>query len=219
MGLFTDLRDADGAMWQEYVDHEFVRALGAGTLPEQAFQDYLIQDYLFLVQFARANALAAFKSRRLADLRGAHAALGAILDELPLHERLCQRWGLESHDLEAAEEKPATVAYTRYVLDVGMSGDLLDLHVALSPCVIGYAEIGSRLAAQADSTADQPFSEWITEYADEAYQESARDAEWRLDALADGRLSTGRRAELERIFRTATRCEAEFWQSALDGVR
>lgn len=216
MGLFADLRAATGTTWEDYVDHEFVRTLGAGTLPEKAFQEYLVQDYLFLVQFARANALAGFKSRTLADIRGAHAAFGAILDELPLHERLCERWGLTPHDLESADERPATVAYTRYVLDVGMSGDLLDLHVALSPCVIGYAEIGSRLAAAQDSTSENPYAEWIAEYAGAAYQESACAAETRLDRLADGPLSPVRRAELERIFRTATRCEAEFWQSAMD---
>jgi thiaminase (transcriptional activator TenA) len=216
MGVYRDLRDAAGSEWPAYVDHEFVRALGDGTLPEEAFRDYLVQDYLFLVQFARANALAAFKSRRLADIRSAHGALSAILDELPLHEKLCARWGLTSDDLEAAEEKPATVAYTRYVLDVGMSGDLLDLHVALSPCVIGYAEIGQTLGPRLSEATDHPYGEWIAEYAGEAYQVSAREAEARLDALADGGLSDRRRAELERIFTTATRCEAQFWRSALD---
>ena len=29
----------------------------------------------------------------------------------------------------------------------GLAGALLDLHVALAPCVIGYGEIGVRLAA------------------------------------------------------------------------
>ncbi len=38
---------------------------------------------------------------------------------------------------------------TRFVLDRGMAGDLLDLHVALAPCVLGYAEIGTALEHQA----------------------------------------------------------------------
>lgn len=218
MGLFTDLRDACAPAWEAYVDHEFVRTLGEGTLPEAAFKDYLVQDYLFLIQFARANALATFKSRTVADLRESQEALSAILDELPLHERLCARWGLAPLDLEAAPERPATVAYTRYVLDIGMSGDRLDLHVALSPCVIGYAEIGTRLAPQLAAAADHPYGEWIAEYAGQAYQTSARAAESRLDALADGLISPRRGAELERIFRTATECEAAFWQAALDST-
>jgi hypothetical protein len=44
--------------------------------------------------------------------------------------------------MAAQPEAPETVNYTRYVLDIGHSGDALDLLVALMPCVAGYAEIG-----------------------------------------------------------------------------
>ena len=32
-----------------------------------------------------------------------------------------------------------------FVLERGMAGDLLDLHVALAPCIVGYAEIAAEL--------------------------------------------------------------------------
>ena len=145
--------------------------MGAGTLPQAAFRTYLVQDYLFLIQFARAYALAIYKSRTLADMRAAQAGLAAILDEMDLHVRLCGRWGLSPDEIEAAPEHQATVAYTRFVLDCGAAGDLLDLHVALAPCVIGYAEIGRNLAPDGvDALGDHPYREWIGEYAGEAYQ-------------------------------------------------
>ena len=53
------------------IDHEFVAKLGDGTLPQAAFRSYLVQDYLFLIQFARAWGLAAYKSRTIADIRAA----------------------------------------------------------------------------------------------------------------------------------------------------
>ncbi|MFX4404599.1 thiaminase II, partial [Acinetobacter baumannii] len=84
--------------------------------------------------FARAYALAIYKSRTLADMRAAQRGLSAILDvEMDLHVRLCGRWGLTPDAIEAAPEHQATIAYTRFVLDCGVSGDLLDLHVALAP--------------------------------------------------------------------------------------
>jgi thiaminase/transcriptional activator TenA len=71
-------------------------------------------------------------------------------------------------DLEAAPEHAATIAYTRFVLDCGASGDLLDLHVALAPCVVGYAEIATRIASQEATTlSEHPYREWIMEYAGE----------------------------------------------------
>src|SRR6201991_4019644 len=119
-----------------------------GSLPQAAFRHYLVQDYLFLIEFARAYALAVYKSPTLAEMREAASGLSAILDvEMNLHVKLCADWGLSPRDLEQTPPASEMLAYTRYVLDAGMRGDLLTLGVALAPCVIGYAEIAARLAA------------------------------------------------------------------------
>lgn len=222
MTLFADLKKAIGTEWTDYTEHEFVRKLGEGTLPLPVFQDYLVQDYHFLVQFARANALAAYKSRKLADIKDATGALQAILHETELHRRLTARWGITEEELDAAAEKQTTVAYTRYVLDTGMSGDLLDMHVALSPCSIGYAEIGVALEPQRiralDAGEEHPYGEWIAEYSGTEFQTAARAATERLDALTAGSVTPQRFDSLVEIFRAATRLEAAFWQQALDSA-
>ena len=218
MTLFETLKNRCAGEWGAYTRHDFVEQLGAGTLALPVFQDYLIQDFHFLVQFARANALATYKSRTLADLKAAHAATGAILAETELHLTLTERWGIPRAELEAAAEKQATVAYTRYVLDSGMAGDLLDLHVALAPCTIGYAEIGARLQPRLAEHGDHPYREWIAEYSGEEFTTASRAATAQLDALAAGGLSDRRLDELTEVFRTATRLEVDFWQQALDSA-
>ena len=219
MEIFERLRSAAEADWQGYVDHGFVRQMGAGTLPQAAFRTYLVQDYLFLIQFARAYALATYKSRRLDDIRSAQAGLAAILEEMELHVRLCDRWGLSTADIEAAPEHQATVAYTRFVLDCGAAGDLLELHVALAPCVIGYAEIARNLAPDGvDALGDHPYREWIAEYAGPAYQDVARAARRHLDDLAARTMTEHRFAELASLFGKAARLEADFWQMGLEAA-
>jgi thiaminase/transcriptional activator TenA len=216
MDIFDRLKTAASADWQSYIDHEFVRQLGEGTLPLAAFRTYLVQDYLFLIQFARAYALATYKSRALADLRTAQAGLTAILDEMNLHVRLCGRWGLSPEEIEAAEEHQATVAYTRFVLDCGAAGDLLDLHVALAPCVIGYAEIGRNLTPHGiKALGDHPYREWISEYAGETFQDVAVAARRHLDGLASRAMTERRFTELAALFGKASRLEADFWQMGL----
>ncbi|MFK8252115.1 thiaminase II [Ancylobacter terrae] len=218
MDIFDRLRAERATDWSSYVDHAFVEQMALGTLPERAFQAYLVQDYLFLIQFARANALAIYKSRTLADMRAAQAGLSAILDvEMDLHIRLCGAWGLSPEQLEAAPEHPANIAYTRFVLDCGLSGDLLDLHVALAPCVIGYAEIAARIAPP-DTAAlgTHPYRDWIGEYAGAPYQAVAQAARAHLDRLAARSMTEHRFAELAGIFGKASRLEADFWQMALD---
>src|SRR5690554_1354072 len=94
-GLFARLREAALDDWRAYVEHPFVRGLGAGTLPEACFRHYLGQDYLFLIHFARAYALAAYKAETLEDMRQAAAGMSAILDlEMGLHVSFCAGWGL-----------------------------------------------------------------------------------------------------------------------------
>lgn len=218
MTLFDRLVAANAGDWRSYVEHPFVDMLAGGTLPEAAFRHYLVQDYLFLIQFARAYALAAFKGRTLEEMRYGLDGIRAILDgEMALHVRYCAGWGIDAADLETADEDLPTVAYTRFVLDWGVRGDLLDLHVALAPCMIGYAVIGKRLATVAGALADgNPYAPWIAEYSGEGYQAVGAATIAHLDALADGGVGAARFHQLSDLFAAACRLEAAFWQMGLD---
>lgn len=216
--LLDRLVEAAAADWAAYTDHAFVRRMGNGTLPVACFRHYLVQDYLFLIHFARAYALAVYKGQSLTDMRAAFEGVKAILDvEMDLHVRLCAGWGLSPDDLERAAEAKATMAYTRYVLETGLRGDLLDLHVALAPCVVGYAEIARRLAADPAGLAEgNPFRAWIAEYSGPAYQEVADHARATLDRLAERAMTEARFPQLVTVFRQACRLEADFWQMGLN---
>jgi thiaminase/transcriptional activator TenA len=217
MDLFDRLRGARPEAWRAYVDHPFVHGLGDGTLPEAAFRTYLVQDWLFLIQFARAYALAVFKGRDLAEMRASFEGLKAILDvEMDLHVRLCGARGIPLAVLETTPEHRATTAYTRFVIDTGLRGDLLDLHVALAPCIVGYAEIANALAKRPDALLSwNPYAAWIAEYAGEAYAEVARSARAHLDRLAARSMTEARFADLCAIFAQASLLEADFWSMGL----
>lgn len=203
--------------WDDYCQHEFVRQLAQGTLPAEAFRHYLRQDYLFLVHFARAWGLAVYKSRNMAELRQGLDSLKAIVElEMDLHIDYCAQWGITEAELQVLPEARETMAYTRYVLDAGHRGDLLDLHVALVPCLVGYAEIAQWIISQ-DSTvrgAKNPYEDWIAMYSGAEFQ-AAADAErdW-LNSQLSGQ-PTARLAQLTALFRDATRLEIDFWQMGL----
>ncbi len=215
--LFAQLSNACADEWAAYTGHGFVRQLADGSLPEASFRHYLVQDYRFLIHFARAYALAAYKSDRLEDIRAASRSISAIVDtETSLHIAYCKGWGLSENDLEAAPEARATMAYTRYVLEKGASGDLLDLHVALAPCVVGYGEIAARLAADpATVTKNNPYGDWINMYAGDDYQSVARAEIDLLDRLSARRGGAERFGDLALTFSQATRLEADFWEMGL----
>lgn len=215
--LYGKLRATCDEWWNAFVHHPFVKQLGAGTLHEECFRSYLMQDYLFLVHFARAYALAVYKSERLSQMKPLAATLSALLNvELELHIQYCSGWGISQSQMEAVPEAPANLAYTRYVLERGLSGDALDLQTALAPCVIGYAEIGVRLAESPDTRrAGNLYWDWIALYSGEEFQRLADGAILRLDQLAAERLTPVRFGELAKTFQQATLLEIGFWDMGL----
>lgn len=218
MKLFKRLKADAGLAWPAYTEHAFVTQLGRGELPEDAFRHYLVQDYLFLIQFARAYALGVYKSPTLADMRMSLDGVKAILDvELDLHVELCTGWGMTRSELESAPEMTQTMAYTRFVLEAGMAGDLLDLQVALAPCIIGYAEIGAMLLDRHGTEMDgNPYRRWVEEYSGSAYHDLARAfGDW-LDSTAEVYMTDARYPRLRAIFGKACALEADFWQMGLD---
>jgi len=219
--LFGRLVAAAGPTWHSYTRHEFVLRLARGDLPEAAFRRYLVQDYLFLLHFARAWGLAVYKSDTLAEMRRAQAIVAATLDvEIGLHVEYCRGWGLTEAQMAAEPEAMETVAYTRFVLDRGLAGDRLDLEIALAPCIVGYAEIARERMADPDTKRDgNPYREWLDMYAGDEYQSLARDAAMALDEQFARRGGEGRVPPLTALFKTASRLEADFWQMGLNANR
>ncbi|MCZ4279460.1 thiaminase II [Kiloniella laminariae] len=222
MSFYEDLKAACPDEWASFVYHPFVQSLGEGSLPRESFRHYLTQDYLFLKHFSRAYALAVFKSDNLEDMRQAAATMNALLnEEMELHISYCAQWGISQEALESEPEATANLAYTRFVIDQGLSGDLLDLLVALTPCVLGYAEIGSRLFEEHIADLENnPYRPWVETYSGSDYQQLAGNSYGRLERIALARLgedyrSSGRWQQLCKTFATATRLEAGFWEMGL----
>lgn len=203
--------------WDSYVQHDFIKQLAKGTLETSCFQHYLKQDYLFLIHFSRAWGLGVYKSQNLVEMRETLNSLKAIVDvEIELHIQYCKEWGIKEHELHSLPEAKANMAYTRYVLDIGQQGMLLDLHVALAPCLIGYGVIANWVNSQPwTMKSNNPYQSWIDMYASSEFQTAMQnEINW-----IDQRLSTvdtTRFNQLAKIFKNATLLEADFWQMGLD---
>lgn len=219
--LFSRLVQASGEIWHAYTRHDFVLQLANGDLPEPCFRRYLVQDYLFLIHFARTWGLAICKSDTIAEMRRAQRQVAATLDvEIALHIEYCRGWGLSEAAMAAEPEALETIAYTRYVLDRGICGDRLDLEVALAPCIIGYAVIAAeRMGHSHTRLAGNRYREWLEMYSGAEYQSLAREAEAALDEQFARRGGEGRVAALAANFATAARLEADFWRMGLGASR
>lgn len=213
--LYGQLRRDAGAEWDPYVDHRFVRELAAGTLPREEFLAWMVQDYLYLIHYTRAYALLIYKSGSVAQMRSAASIVFSLLDsEMSLHRQQLQQAGVTEAELDEAQETIECLAYSRYMLDRGQVGDVLDLSVTLSACLGGYGEIGLRLMADPQTRReDHPYRDWIETYGGAEYTDLVREGLSRLEALWQSLGGSARYPLLLQQFRQAVRLEAAFWDA------
>ena len=211
--LFTRLRADSQALWPAFTTHRFLQALADGSLPAAEFRAWLIQDYFYLIDYARALALRAYKCENLADLQHASNALSGLLStELPLHLADMRTWGIDDSTLANIPSSTATLAYAGFILDRAQIGDALDIVVTMSVCLVGYAEIGLALQDKAKNT-NTPYLHWIDTYCSPAYLALVAQDLQHLETLWHTLGSETRYPRLLKHFQQAVRLETEFWNA------
>ena len=217
--MFSILKEDNLSNWNSYIKHDFVIKLTNSTLNKKIFLNYLIQDYLFLIQFSKAWSLAIVKSDTLYEMKvAANTVNGLINFEMDLHIDLCGSYGISKIDLENANEENENIAYTRYVLEAGYSGDLLDLLAALIPCVLGYGEIGLNNAKVIPE--DYMYHKWLKTYSSKEYQKICDEVANMFDNAILLRLDKNYKDSykwnnIKKIFRKAVLLEVDFWNMAM----
>ncbi|KAJ3006662.1 hypothetical protein HKX48_009536 [Thoreauomyces humboldtii] len=203
--------------WHAYVHHPFVAKIADGTLPIESFRHFITQDYIFLRHYARAYALASYRESDMESITNAARHVAYIGQEVMMHVKLCESWGITAEQLEGTVEASANLAYSRYVLEKGMSGDRLDLRVALAPCLLGYGEIAQRLASDPNTLREgNAYWPWIDHYAKPEFQRACVVGFELLETLFKDMVpptNIKRIAQLCDTFRQATILETDFWQS------
>ena len=217
--VFNKLKSNTLVKWNLYTQHKFVQKVSDGSLDKKLYLKYLKQDYVFLIHFSRAWALLVAKSKSVNEMRIASATLDSLVnEEIQLHIKTCKDEGITEEQLFKTEEELNNLAYTRFVLEAGYSGDFLDLLVALSPCVFGYGEIG--LYLKSISKNDNPYISWINTYNSKEYQEVCINIGSLLDEATQDRLGKDFAnnvlwPKLEKTFLIATKLEIGFWEMSL----
>ena len=217
--VFNLLKEKNLKNWLLYTKHDFVNLLSSGTLKEKYFLNYLIQDYLFLIQFSKAWSLAVLKSDTLEEMKIAANTVNDLINfEMELHIKLCGSYNISKNDLESANEENENIAYTRYVLELGYSGDFLDLLSALAPCVLGYGEIG--MNGKNFKIKTPMYKKWIDTYSSDEYQDVCKNVANLIDQafllrLGSDYVNTYKWNKVNKIFNKATLLEIDFWNMAL----
>lgn len=214
--LFSRLIETNSQIWDEYLHHEFVKKLENGSLKEENFLFYLKQDYIYLIHYAKCYARLALNAKNAEELRFAMKFQNYIIEgEIELHKSIL-KLGIDADKLNVKDESLTNIAYTRYMLSVGESGDFLDMLVALSACAIGYGYIGAEIYKRLDKEKLQnhPYKEWILTYSSDEFQNEIKEFEDFLNSYTQ-KISQEKFENLSEIFYNVVRLESAFWEHAL----
>jgi thiaminase (transcriptional activator TenA) len=198
-----------GDIYDEILKHPFILGLMDGSLDEEAFRFYVIQDALYLKDFARGLALLGAKAPedRWLMMFVEHAR-DAIVVERALHESFFKDWKMTDEDVYSTPMAPANLLYTSYLIRTAYERPFPEILGCFLPCYWIYLEVGKEL--ERHGSPRELFTRWIQTYSSQQYASIVRQVLEVMDQVAQG-LSE---SDLERIrnhFIVTSKLEYLFW--------
>ena len=214
MTVSDRLREAAAPIWDACLRHPFVTGIGDGSLPVEKFQYYLLQDYLYLFDYARVFALGVVKARDMALMQTFTANLDAILGgEMEIHRAYMKELGITQAQVSAVRPALDNLSYTNYMLSVAHTGGPAEIVAAILACSWSYAEIGQALAAVPGAKEHPFYGQWVRGYASEDYAATNQALIELMNTLAAG-AGEEQLAYLTEVFVNCSRYELGFWDMA-----
>ena len=209
----TQLRRRANRIWQAIFSHPFLRELQAGSLSMERFTYFIVQDYIYLLDFAQVLCQGGAKSPDLEVLSlFSRHALGAVEVERSFHTTFGRSLGYSQKQLDAAAKGPITEAYTRHLQAVARGGTLGEVVAAILPCYWIYGEVGRALYKRRPKR-PKIYRQWIEIYAAEEYWKPVREQIHLMNDLGPKANARERKLMISH-FLLSSRYEYLFWDQA-----
>ena len=204
--LWTAIED----IYAQILDHPFLAGLTDGSLPQEAFRFYVVEDAHYLREFARALAITAARAPTEDDiLMFCRHAAGALEVERSLHAGFFREFGVSERELAATPLAPTTLAYTSHLLSTAYGGSFPEAVAALLPCYWIYWRVGTALHER--GSPDPLYQRWIDTYGGDEFGAVVSEVLALTDRIGAD-LGAGERERMRRHFTTSARYERMFWE-------
>jgi len=198
--------------WEAGYNHPFVQEIGKGTLDKEKFKFYLIQDYHYLIEYAKVFALAAVKSStEEMMIRFVNSQYSILIEEMKIHREYMASFGITPDEVQKSKPSLYNRTYTANMLAIGQTGDLSEMLATVFPCAWTYSDYAQRLKVDyADKLENNFYKSWILGYASDDFAGSFNWFFESLDKTSENKTAEGR-ARLEDIFISSVEFEYLFW--------
>lgn len=200
-------------IWKSYNEHPFVLGIQNGTLDKEKFRYYIIQDYLYLEDYAKTFAVGVAKAKtiKMANLFAKYI-ISVMNGELDVHNGYLARLGVTQEEIDSTPRSLDNLSYTSYMLRVAYEEGEAEILAAILSCAYSYEIIAKNIVKNnPDSVNDEFYGDWIKGYASDSYAEENVILLEELDRLTET-YSEKQIRHLVDIFVACSRYELAFWE-------
>ena len=214
MSGFAEACTADSLpIWQACLETEFLRRLAAGTLSEDCFKGYIVDDSLYLREYAKVFAWGMLRAGDMEEIRTYYSLLSFVNEAEDSTRRwYLRRYGLEDEAVQRLPLRPENQAYVDTMLQAAReSQGPAECLMACLPCMLSYGWIFQKIAEDAPGVRGSLFWPLVRDYTHASYEAAC--ARW--VRFTDGVCSTlepQRAARCREIFRSSSLHELRFWE-------
>lgn len=211
-----ELYESAKNIWDSYYEHPFVKGIGDGSLQKEKFKFYIIQDYLYLLEYAKLFALGVIKSKTENDMKKFASLTDGILNsEMGIHRIYMKKLRINELDISNANPTLDNISYTSYMLSASHCGDIKEIAVAALSCMWSYKMIGDNLK-KLYSLNNNFYQEWIDCYCSERYAELTK---WNIELVEKycQNITSAEKEHLKSIFINCSIYESKFWDMSYKG--
>lgn len=224
---FTDwLRECSEPAWTDAVTHPFTRELGAGTLEEDAYATYLVQDYAFLEALVGAFGFAVGQAPGIEAKRPLIEFLETVTStENDYFQRSFDALDVPDTRWSDPDPSPTAAALVDLLGRAAREGGYAETLAVLVPAEWIYREWATAVAAEygdpdtepPSAGADLPFyyAEWIDLHAVPSFVAFVDELRDQLDAVGAD-CSPRRQRRVEELFRRTVDLEVAFFDEAYE---
>lgn len=203
-------------IWDACAETPFLRELQRGTLPLEKFRTYMVQDSIYLKNYARLYGKMIWHSTTLQDIRVYYDALDFVTEtESAVRLGYLKRFGMTDSDIEDLKPLPENQEYIDFMMNIGEGGNVHEMLMAALPCMLSYSYIFRKLLSSPDGIGPE-YADFIEDYAEDGYFDGCR----RLELFAEEKCRMSTREEKEKlghIFEKGSMLELRFWEMVYGG--
>ena len=135
------LLNASKTIWDAYNEHPFVLGIQNGTLERDKFRYYIMQDFLYLKDYAKTYAVGVAKAKSVETANLFAKYINVMNGELDVHKGYMGKFAVTQEEIDAMKPSLDNLSYTSYMVRVAYDESEVEVLAAVLSCAYSYEVI------------------------------------------------------------------------------